>query len=103
MLSKSECRSYLNDVKQYLNLTTFCNELGIARPHLTMFLKDYHYDHYLNVEKANLLVESIKSKILKSSLRVLRNVYTHESVALLLDIYATIISIDMSKYQIEYY
>ena len=51
MLSKSECRSY-----------TFCNELGIARPHLTMFLKDYHYDHYLNVEKANLLVESIKSK-----------------------------------------
>ena len=39
----------------------------------------------------------------KSSLRVLRNVYTHESVALLLDIYATIISIDMSKYQIEYY
>ena len=52
MLSKSECRSYLNDVKQYLNITTFCNELGIARPHLTMFLKDYHYDHYLNVEKA---------------------------------------------------
>ena len=42
MLSKSECRSYLNDVKQYLNLTTFCNELGIARPHLTIFLKDYH-------------------------------------------------------------
>ena len=42
MLSKSECRSYLNDVKQYLNLTTFCNELGIARPYLTMFLKDYH-------------------------------------------------------------
>ena len=38
MLSKSECRSYLNDVKQYLNLTTFSNELGIARPHLTMFL-----------------------------------------------------------------
>ena len=29
MLSKSECRSYLNDVKQYLNLTTFCNELGV--------------------------------------------------------------------------
>lgn len=102
MLSKSECRSYLNDVKQYLNLTTFCNELGIARPHLTMFLKDYHYDHYLNVEKANLLVDQLNQNF-KSSLRVLRNVYTHESVALLLDIYATIISIDMSKYQIEYY
>ena len=29
--------------------------------------------------------------------------YTYESVALLLDIYATIIFIDLSKYQIEYY
>ena len=62
MLSKNECRSYINEVKPYLNLTAFCNELGIARPHLTMFLKDYHYDHYLNIEKANLLVNLIKSK-----------------------------------------
>lgn len=62
MLSKSECRDYLNEVKSYVNFNTFCKELGIARPHLTMFMKDWHYDHYLNVEKANSLVNAIKTK-----------------------------------------
>lgn len=75
MLSKNECRSYINEVKPYLNLTTFCNELGIARPHLTMFLKDYHYDHYLNIEKANLLVNLIKSKFQEYFRRTSHNVY----------------------------
>lgn len=63
MLSKSECREFINERKQYLNLTSFCKDMGIARPHLTMFLKADYYDHYLNVEKANDLVNLIKDKI----------------------------------------
>ena len=63
MLSKSECREFINERKQYLTLTSFCKETGIARPHLTMFLKADYYDHYLNVEKANDLVNLIKDKI----------------------------------------
>lgn len=62
MLSKDECRNYLNEVKPYLNLNSFCKDLGICRSHLTMFMKDWHYDHYLNIEKCNRLVETIKNK-----------------------------------------
>jgi hypothetical protein len=62
MLSKSECREYFNEVKPYVNFTTFCKELGIARPHLSMFMKDWHYDHYMTIDKCNRLVEAIKTK-----------------------------------------
>lgn len=63
MMTKNECRNFINERKNYLNLTTFCKDLGIARPHLTMFLKADYYDHYLNVEKANNLVNLIKEII----------------------------------------
>lgn len=63
MLTKDECREFLNERKAYLNLNSFCKELGIARSHLTMFMKANYYDHYLNVDKANNLVNLIKERI----------------------------------------
>lgn len=60
MLTKEECRSYINERKPYLNLSGICRECNVKQPHLTMFLKTHYYDHYLNVEKANAIVDFIE-------------------------------------------
>lgn len=60
MMSKEECRSYINDRKSFLNLACICRKLDIPQPHVSMFLKAPYHNHYLSVEKANMLVEFIQ-------------------------------------------
>lgn len=61
MLTKNECRQFINSKRQFLNLRAICSECGVAQSHLSMFLKADYYDHYLNVEKLNKLVDFIKN------------------------------------------
>lgn len=60
MLSKNECRNYINEKKPYLNLSRICKEVDVKQPHLSMFLKTDYYDHYMNIEKANAIVDFIE-------------------------------------------
>lgn len=63
MMTKDECRQFINEKKKYLNLKNICFECNVKQPHLTMFLKASYYDHYLNIDKCNALVEFIMFKI----------------------------------------
>ena len=60
MLSKSECRDYINSKKAYLNLSSICRVLNIKQPHISRFLKSHYYDDSLSIEKANEIVDFIE-------------------------------------------
>lgn len=60
MYSKNECRQYINEKRTYLNLSAICRELNIKMPHLSRFLMNEMCDHYLNVERANAIVQFIE-------------------------------------------
>lgn len=61
MLNKDECRTFINSRKSYLNMSAICRECDVKPPHLSYFLKGAYYNHYISVDKANDLVNFIKS------------------------------------------
>lgn len=58
-MNKSSYRASLNDIKQYVKLGVFADEVGISRSNLSVFLKGSEYDFMISIEKLDMLYRRI--------------------------------------------
>lgn len=61
MYDKNYYRTAFNDMKKYVKLSAFSEEIGISRTTLSMFMKSSSYDHYLSLNKCDNLYNHIRS------------------------------------------
>lgn len=59
MYDKSFYRTSFNDLKKYVKLGVFCDDIGLSRSSLTMFLKGDQFDYYISQEKLDMLYNNI--------------------------------------------
>ena len=59
-MSKNEVRSYIASVKDYVNLSAVCREIGISKQALHQFMKDECNNDHVSQEKLNRIVEFIQ-------------------------------------------
>ena len=66
MYDKSYYRTVLNDLKPYIKLSAFINDLNIQSGNISKFLKDPAYDDTMSIEKLDLLYKSIKTTLINN-------------------------------------
>lgn len=62
MLTKDQYRSLLNDIKSYIKLSYFADEIGLSRTTLSLFLKDSAYNYMISVNRLDELYNCIIKK-----------------------------------------
>lgn len=60
MYDKHFYRTSLNEIKRYVKLGQFCDDIGLSRSTLSMFLKSEQFDYQISVEKLDMLYMSVK-------------------------------------------
>lgn len=63
MYDKSYYRTVLNQMKPYIKITCYCDDLGIHKGNLSRFLKGPAYDDVMNINSLDNLYNSILSSL----------------------------------------
>lgn len=63
MYDKNWYRTSLTNIKRYVKLGVFCDDIGLSRSTLTMFLKGKEFDYQISIEKLDLLYSTIKKSL----------------------------------------
>ena len=67
MYDKDFYRTKLNEMKPYIKITCYCDELGIHKGNLSRFLKGKAYDDVMNISNLdtlyNVIINSLKRYI----------------------------------------
>lgn len=61
MYDKEYYRAEFNKLKKYLKLSHFATDCGIAYSNLSWFMKNNAYDHYMSIDKCDILLNYIKN------------------------------------------
>lgn len=64
MYDKAYYRTVLNDLKPYVKLSVFTNQLHMHQGNVSKFLKDPAYDDTMSIENLDLLYKTIKTTII---------------------------------------
>lgn len=59
MYDKNYYRTKLNEMKPYIKITCYCEDLGIHKGNLSRFLKSSAYDDVMNINVLNNLYMTI--------------------------------------------
>ena len=60
-LHNLELRSYLLEVKPYLNMSAIARKVGLSKQVISMFLKDEHHLHTISVDTLLQIKQFIKN------------------------------------------
>ena len=59
MYDKNAYRTLLKKYQKYLKLSSFCEEVGISKTTLSLFMKDEAYNYCLSISKLDNLYNNI--------------------------------------------
>ena len=65
MYDKHYYRTVLNEMKPFIKITCYCDELGIHKGNLSRFLKGPAYDDVMNINSLDSLYKTIISSLIK--------------------------------------